>query len=257
MSLRSRIRRAIEQQQFNPNLLGLLVNPFYFARKGLRKNVAELAPLISGKILDVGCGTQPYRNLFATDDYIGLEIDSPGNRLNERAAVLYDGKSIPFEDSTFDAVVLFEVFEHVFNPDELLAEIHRVLKLGGKIFLTVPFVWAEHEQPYDYARYSSFGLQHVLRKHGFEIERHSKSVDDFSVLFQLVNYYLFTKMSSATFRWNVLSTFLFMAPINVVGAVVSRLLPSFPELYLDNIVLAKKADTASKLNDSTSPPPST
>ena len=55
-----------------------------------------------------------------------------------------------------------QVLEHVFNPDDFVREIARVLKPGGALLLTVPFVWNEHEQPYDYARYSSFGLRAFL-----------------------------------------------------------------------------------------------
>jgi SAM-dependent methyltransferase len=66
------------------------------------------------------------------------------------------------------------VLEHVFNPDDFLNEVNRVLKPSGKLLLTVPFVWDEHEQPYDYARYSSFGLRSLLEKHGFSIVKHEK-----------------------------------------------------------------------------------
>ena len=57
-----------------------------------------------------------------------------------------------------------QVLEHVFNPDEFLLKINRVLKNDGKLLLTVPFVWDEHEQPFDYARYSSFGLKALIEK---------------------------------------------------------------------------------------------
>ena len=55
------------------------------------------------------------------------------------------------------------------------------------LLLSCPFVWDEHEQPYDYARYSSFGIRHILEQNGFEILELRKSINDFSIFPQLVN----------------------------------------------------------------------
>jgi hypothetical protein len=66
--------------------------------------------------------------------------------------------------------LLSEVFEHVFNLDQLLQEINGVLSSGGKPAFTCPFVWEEHEQPYDFERYSSFALKHIVEKMGLELK---------------------------------------------------------------------------------------
>lgn len=104
-----------------PGLIGLFVNPFYFAQKGLCKAISELAPSISGRLLDVGCGSKPYKSLFAVEAYIGLDIDSDMSRKRGIADYLYDGTVFPFTDGSFDAVLCNQVLEHVFNPDEFLA----------------------------------------------------------------------------------------------------------------------------------------
>jgi SAM-dependent methyltransferase len=128
----------------------------------------------------------------------------------------------------------------VFNPDEFLGEIMRVLKPGGKLLLTVPFVWDEHEQPYDYARYSSFGLRALLEKQGLKIVYHKKIGADASILFQLTNAYLF----KVTQGWSRPSKLLFtasaMAIVNVMGLLARRMLPDNPDLFLDHAVLAEK-----------------
>jgi SAM-dependent methyltransferase len=178
--------------------------------------------------------------MFNVDSYIGLDIDTEVSRKRSIADHFYDGTSFPFEDSFFDSALCNQVLEHVFNPDEFLHEINRVLKHGGKLLLTVPFVWDEHEQPYDYARYSSFGLRALLEKHGFMILQHKKLGADATILFQLANAYLF----KITQGWPTLLKYGFtvtvMAFVNFLGVVLGRLLPGNPDLFLDHVVLAEK-----------------
>ncbi|MBK8496718.1 MAG: methyltransferase domain-containing protein [Chitinophagaceae bacterium] len=76
---------------------------------------------------------------------------------------------MPFDNDQFDAVFSSEVFEHIFNLEEILPEINRVLKPGGKLLFTCPFAWPEHEIPYDFARYSSFGIKAVVERQGFTV----------------------------------------------------------------------------------------
>lgn len=237
--MHSKIVKYMQDMHFNPGFLALFTNPFYFARSGLYHHISELAPMIQGKILDVGCGSKPYRSLFPDSIYIGMEI----SRKNKNADCYYDGQHFPFSNEEIDSILASQVLEHVFNPDEFLSEINRVLKIGGMLLLTVPFVWDEHEQPYDYARYSSFGLQHLLKTHGFEIIEHRKSINDVRIIFQMMNAYLYKKTKTKRPRINFLVTLMLMAPMNIIGEVLGKILPSNADLYLDNIVLARKKDT--------------
>ncbi len=225
---------------FFPGFLAIFSNPFYFARKNLVSAISSFSTDIYGHLLDVGCGTKPYHSLFKVKSYRGLDIDSPVTRKRGIADDLYDGTQFPYLSESFDAVLCNQVLEHVFNPDEFLAEINRVLKPGGKLLLTVPFVWDEHEQPYDFARYSSFGLKALLEKSGFKIVRHQKLAADATILFQLTNSYLYKLI----LRWPRLVKLLFtatvMATVNIMGVVAGKLLPANPDLFLDHVVLAEK-----------------
>lgn len=231
------------REAFFPSILGLFINPFFFARKGLAKHIKDLAYNITGKTLDVGCGTKPYAHLCQSNEYLGLEIDTPQNRKNKNADYFYDGNEFPFDDGFFDSIIANEVFEHVFNPDQFLREMLRILKPRGLVLLTVPFVWDEHEQPYDYARYSSFGIKSLLEKHGFEIIEQRKSIDDIRVIFQLLNTYIYKKTVTKNAWLNVLITLVLIAPFNILGELLFIITPRNPDLYLDNIVLAKKVAT--------------
>ena len=188
-----KLKMIYRKEQFNPKIVGLIVNPFYFARKGLYESISQLISNLHGKLLDIGCGTKPYKDIFSVDEYIGLEIADGANRNNKHADVFYDGKKFPFSDKTFDSILISQVFEHVFNPEEFLQEVNRVTKMGGMLLMTVPFVWDEHEQPYDYARYTSFGLKYILGKYGFEIIEHKKSCNGIELVFQLINSYFYKK----------------------------------------------------------------
>jgi SAM-dependent methyltransferase len=233
------IKNLIIKNQFEPSFIGIFLNPFFIARRGLLKCIKELGSEITGRTLDVGCGTKPYEKYFHCGEYVGLEIETTFNREQKRADYFYHGKKFPFINAEFDSIVTNQVLEHVFNPDEFLSEINRALKIDGKFLLTVPFVWDEHEQPYDYARYSSFGLKELLEKHGFEIIKHYKSVNDFGVIVQLLNAYLYKLVNRVPFV-RQLTTITLCAIINFLGIIVSFILPKNNDLYLDNIILARK-----------------
>lgn len=212
-----KIKQIYQREQFNTTIFGAFINSFYFVRKGLYNHLSELAKYVNGKVLDIGCRQKSYQGLFKCDEYIGLEIDAPENRETKKADLFYDSKHVPLNDSSIDWVIAYEVFEHVFNPDEFLSEIQRVLKTGGGLLITVSFIWDEHEQSYDFARYSSFGLKYLLTKHGFDIVEHRKINNGVEVIFQLVICYLYKMLP---FKKNYLRIFaisILTAPINLIG----------------------------------------
>lgn len=240
------LRAWLNRQQFHPGPLGWLVNPFYLARRGLRAGLSEFFPHLQGRVLDVGCGSQPYRALIPAAHYTGMELDTPCTRESFAADVYYDGLNFPLPAADYDGVLCSQVFEHVFNPPHFLAEVNRVLKPGGWLVLAVPFAWDEHEQPHDFARYSSFGLRSVLESAGFEVVAQRKTLADGRVLFQLLNTYLYKVTLTARPRVNRLITLVLLAPVSLAGLVLGWVLPANPDLYLDNIVLARKRGAAPK-----------
>lgn len=236
----SYLRGLYHRQMFYPGVIAIFINPFYFARKGLVSAISELAHGIHGDLLDIGCGTEPYRRLFNVQSYTGLDIDSPLSRERGIADQLYDGKNFPYADCTYDSAICNQVLEHVFDPKGFLSEIYRVLKPGGQLLLSVPFVWDEHEQPYDYGRYSSFGLAFLLQQCGFSVIVHKKTASDATAIFQLINAYLFKISQKWPFLLNHLFTITVIAAVNVLGSIFGKLLPDNMDLFLDNVVLAER-----------------
>jgi SAM-dependent methyltransferase len=236
------------RQRFNPGPLGWVANPFYFVRRGLWREIGELARAFTGEVLDVGCGRKPYRELVPAARYVGVDIDTTELRALGAADVFYDGHKLPFPNESFDAILCSEVLEHIFTPAEFLGEIRRVLRPGGLILITAPFAWDEHSQPYDFARYSSFGLRHVIETAGYEIVVQHKTCADGRALVQLATAYLYKVVRGRHRLINLFSQLLLIAPVNMLGGLFARLLPSNPDFYLDNVVLARKPGLPSNLD---------
>jgi SAM-dependent methyltransferase len=233
------LRTFLFRQSFQPGLPGVLLNPFYFIRRNLYLHIRKSAPVLKGRLLDFGCGRKPYENLFTVSEYVGLDMEQSGHdHRNSKVDVFYDGKHIPFPDASFDALFCSEVLEHVFDPDLVLAEIRRVLKPGANALLTVPFSWNEHEVPFDYARYSTFGIRHLLERHGFEVLEVQRSGNFVLVSFQLWALYFYESFK----RWGTagkLLSMVFIIPINIMGSIFRLLLPKNDSLYFNSVVIAK------------------
>lgn len=144
----------------------------YIPRRAILSAVKEYTSSFSGALLDVGCGQMPYRKMIldnnpAITKYIGLDLQSSSVHDTSVADLHWDGTTIPLNDASVETAIATEVLEHSFDPDATLAEIFRVLKVGGIFFFTVPFIWPLHEVPYDAYRYTPFSLRKHLEKAGF------------------------------------------------------------------------------------------
>src|SRR5262249_33479426 len=132
----------------------------------LWRALEEVLSSCEGRVLDIGCGMQPYRHMLGerVTEYVGVD------RVGEltRPTIVGTAEALPVPDGSFDVVLCTIVLEHVVDPREVLAEARRVLGPGGRLVLTVPSVWPAHEMPHDYWRFTRSGLEHLMREFGFE-----------------------------------------------------------------------------------------
>jgi SAM-dependent methyltransferase len=115
-----------------------------------------------GKGLDIGHDGE---YTFKSDNITRLNI-YPGENID----VVYDGDIIPFEDKTFDKILLRCILEHVNNPDSLLKEASRTLKENGVMVIEVPFINPIHAAPIDNFRFTPNGLKIILSAQNLQID---------------------------------------------------------------------------------------
>jgi SAM-dependent methyltransferase len=239
-----------KRQLFFVNFASIFINPNYFSRKGLLKYIRKESPNLSGRLLDFGSGRKPWRSLFQVDEYVGVDIEESGHDHGDsRIDFYYDGHVLPFETHSFDCVFASDVFEHLFNLDEMLDELNRVLKPEGQLLVTIPFAWNEHEIPYDFARYTSYGIRSVLEKHGFEIVRLHKTTTYFETVCQSFNNFVIENIFPKNKVLRTLLMIILTGPLTLVSVLLNYILPDNKAWYLSMVLLAKKKIDVGNFNE--------
>ncbi len=195
-----------------------------------------------GFLLDIGCGIKPYRELFVVEKYIGIDVEQSGHdHTHSKIDKFFDGINIPYEDNSFDYVIATEVFEHSFNLDKLLIDIRRVMKDDGVLFFTIPFCWNEHEIPFDFARYTRFGIAQILNENGFEITKIRKSTTFVETICQLLILYIVTNIFPRNKYIRTILSSMLTTPLTIIAKTSSLILPDDASLPLNLIVVARPA----------------
>ncbi len=237
-----KIRQLAKKQEFITGPISLITNPAHIARSRIEKTISHNAVDFHGTVLDFGCGSKPYETLFKNvEEYVGIDIEQSGHdHRYSKVDFFYDGKTIPFPDEYFDGVVCFEVLEHVFNVEEVLAEIRRVLKPKGRFLISLPFAWGEHEVPYDFARYTSFGIVHVISQSGFRVVEATKTGTSVLAISQLFISYVNEVVNKTPAPIRLFLKAIITLPLNLSALMLDKILPKSQTVYCNNIVLSEK-----------------
>ena len=125
----------------------------------------------NGRLLDLGCGSVPlyetYRGLIHSN--VCVDWSSTLHPSVHLDAIVNLNERLPFQDNSFDTVLLTDVLEHVAEPVQLVGEITRILRVGGKTIVGVPFLYWLHEGPHDYYRYTEFVLRRFCGTSGLTV----------------------------------------------------------------------------------------
>lgn len=181
----------------------------YVIRTGIWNAIQKSAPRLKGKFLDVGCGKKPYKNYLLEnrfiESYTGLDIETA--LVYEEGVgpdVTWNGTAMPFDDNSFDSMMATEVLEHCPDPLLIVQEMKRVLKPGGVLFFTVPFLWNLHEVPHDHYRYTPFALERIFRQSGMQLELHAHGGWNTSMAQMIGMWIVATKKGKRRKRWAML-----------------------------------------------------
>lgn len=117
-------------------------------------------------ILDVGAGRGDFADLFQKRNYLTLDVYP----YPEVDIVCDLTQTNPFHESSFDAILLMNVMEHVYDTHALLGKLAKMLKRGGALIVAIPFMVKMHQVPIDFVRYTHFALERLGRDHGLEVE---------------------------------------------------------------------------------------
>ena len=140
---------------------------------------------VKGKTLDIGGGSSKYRSIITkhAGEYVVADL-FPGPGVD----VVTDVRDMSFDDEIFDTVLSFQVLEHVDDTTAAVREIHRVLRKGGHVIVTAPFLGAQHGDPSDFHRFTPEGLAWYFEQAGFTIVESGKQGSTFSVLAELLRF---------------------------------------------------------------------
>jgi len=146
-----------------------LFDPDYTIKKLRLEYIRNRIGLKHETILDYGCGNSPYEKYFNAKRFIKADVQqNKGNNVD----IIIENNKLSLEDDSVDLVLLSDVLEHVLDYQTAIAEIYRVLRPNGILFVSVPFIYREHEAPYDFFRYTTYSIPRILKQFGkVEFER--------------------------------------------------------------------------------------
>lgn len=160
------------------------------SRQGLYEFLnPQFSKIKSGeKVLTVGAGGEVNKLLYEYAEKADFKVTSFDIDEDREPDILGDLHSYDFGENRFDTIVLSEVLEHLHSPHLGIQNVHRSLKPGGRLILTTPFIFPIHDRPYDFYRYTKYGLEHLLS--GFEdveIRERNSALEAIDVLWLRLN----------------------------------------------------------------------
>jgi len=166
-----------------------------------RELAAMAARHFRGKLVDIGCGTKPYRKMMGrfVEQHVG--VDHRGSFHDPSKVDLFGtAYQVPADSGLFDSALCTSVLEHLEEPEQAIRECHRLLKPGGVAIYSMPFIWHLHEEPRDFYRYTKYGLAHLFEKSGFEVIE-IKALSGFFTTFGTLLAYYVMRLNRGILRW--------------------------------------------------------
>lgn len=227
MNARQYIIESIYKKRWSQ---AILFNPLseyhqYRLRRFIGRAAKSLGP--TQRVIDVGAGELKYKMYFVHCDYLSVDLCIGDDVWDYRGVdVVASAFELPIRDETFDAVLCIQVLEHLNSPARAFAEFHRILRPGGRVFVSFPLLAGEHQQPFDFFRYTQFGLKFLAESTGFRvvsIEPHGGSIIALEILAWSAFWALLPIRRQTLPRYIL---YVVLYPVKVVTGLVALLLDS-------------------------------
>jgi len=220
----------------------------YWVRVRIDGAIVENAELAHGVLLDIGCGNKPFEKIFEpfVEKYIGLEYSPESGYRGNKADFCGDAAFLPLANESVDTILCTEVMEHVPNPEKTIEEFYRILRPGGTVITTAPFVYPVHDA-FDFFRYSPDGLAAIMKRQGLTVEKVEPLSGAAVTLAAMFNMYWY----GSGFTWTkwlypigvilrpILLLFCFV--VNVLGGIFEKVIPA-TGFSFNHLTIAKKYD---------------
>jgi SAM-dependent methyltransferase len=233
-------------RRLGDHLKGTPLHPQWLLR-GPAAIVPVLTSTARGTVLDIGCADRRMECLLPPGcDYLALDFPATGRLLyGARPDVFADASRLPMVDACVDTVLILDVVEHLRFPREALREILRVLRPGGRVLLSVPFLYPIHDAPHDYQRYTTHGLARELEAAGLEVADIRPTLGTSATAGLIVCLALAGIAVTAIERRSPAAALLplligAIPVVNVVAWLGERLLPSWDAMTAGYQVVARK-----------------
>jgi 2-polyprenyl-3-methyl-5-hydroxy-6-metoxy-1,4-benzoquinol methylase len=130
-----------------------------------------------------------------TRRWICLNLDS-----TKTPDVVADGQYIPLASNSVDSVICMETMEHVGDPRQVAHEFGRILQPGGVLILSVPFLYRIHSRPWDYWRFTEYGVRRLVVDAGLEVFQLEPLGQLFTVLCDMTKQVI-SEVRPSILRW--------------------------------------------------------
>lgn len=193
-----------------------------------REVINNFLPHIEGRVLDLGAGSAKYKEIILKK---ASEYRSCDAVKNKNIDDICDVLNLTYPPESFDTVISTQVMEHVNNPYKMAEQIYKVLKPGGKVIITAPFLIPFHSDPNDYFRFTPSGLAEIFKQSGFSIIESGHYGGFFIVLSEMIHFSFFNPYTHKSSR--------LMSFIEKIAKILNKIFTT-KTIYANSFIVAKK-----------------
>lgn len=164
-----------------------------------------------GVLVDLGCGNVPYYCIYKdlVEEIVCIDWGTSYHECKHLDYIADLNEEIPLNSNFAETIILTDVLEHIKRPEQLMCEIARVMAIGGRLILGVPFLYWLHEEPYDFNRFTKHKLVDLCRQNGLNVIHFEEVGGPITVICDLIGKNIPSAFLSKLFQkvvWSFLNT---------------------------------------------------